>query len=374
MKRILSFVLATAMMLSLAFVFTGCDDDSGKGTLKAIKKEDLYIGFIFVGETSDTGFTYAHNEARKELEAMGIKTTYRENITEDKNSVETAAEALIADGCNVIYANSFGHGEFLYEVAKNHPDIYFGHATGYLTAENFTNFMGRIYEARYLAGIVAGMNTKTNKIGYVAAMPIAEVVRGINAFALGVKSVNPEATIEVTWTNTWYDQTKETAAANALIANGVDVMAQHCDSTAPQKAAEKAGIKAIGYNCATPDMTKDTYITAPVFNWSVFYKQDVQAIIDGLWKPQSYWTGLSTGMVALDTITDNCDNKDAVIAAVDAAKAKIISGELVIFKGPFTDNKGTVHFDGATMTDADLTSSDFNWLMDNVIGTVSTAS
>lgn len=372
MKRILSLVLAAALMLSLAIVFTGCDDDS-KGSLKAIKKEDLKVGFIFVGETSDTGFTYAHNQARLALEADGIKTQYIQNVSENKSEVETAAETLISDGCNVIYANSFGHGEFLYEVAKNHPDVYFGHATGYLTANNFTNFMGRIYEARYLAGIVAGMNTKTNKIGYVAAMPIAEVVRGINAFALGVKSVNPDATIEVKWTNTWYDQTKETAAAEALIATGVDVMAQHCDSTAPQKAAQDAGIKAIGYNCATPDMTKNTYITAPIFNWTVFYKQDIQNIIDGTWNAQSYWTGLSTGMVALDTITDNCDNKDAVVAAVDAAKEKIISGELVIFKGPFTDNKGTVHFDGATMTDADLTSSDFNWLLDNVIGTVSTA-
>lgn len=341
--------------------------------LKPIAKEDLFVGFIFVGETSDLGFTYAHNNARLGLEADGIKTAYVANVAEDESSVTTAAEQLISQGCNVIYANSFGHGEYLYKVAEKNPGVYFGHATGYQTANNFSNFMGRIYEARYLAGIVAGMQTKTNKIGYVAAKPIAEVVRGINAFALGVKSVNPDAKIEVKWTNTWYDVTLEKQCALSLIDAGCDVMAQHCDSAAPQVAAEERGIKAIGYNCATPDKTQNTYLTAPIFHWDVFYKADIQAIIDGTWKSQSYWTGLSTGMVSLDTITDNCENKDAVVAAVNAAEEKIKSGELVIFKGPFTDNTGVVRYDGETMTDAQLTSSDFNWLMDNVIGSVSTA-
>ncbi len=374
MKRIFSLILALATVLSLALCFTGCSEEqTNTGKLEAIKKEDLFIGFIFVGEQNDIGFTYAHNQARLGLEAMGIKTTMLENIPETKSAVEEAANQLISAGCNVIYANSFGHGEFLFEIAKQNPSVYFGHATGYLTADNFSNFMGRIYEARYLAGIVAGMNTKTNKIGYVAAMPIAEVVRGINAFALGVKSVNPEATIEVTWTNTWYDTTLEQQAAEALIAKGCDIMAQHCDSTAPQLAAEKAGIKAVGYNCSTADKTTNTYLTAPIFHWDVFYKEDVQNIIDGTWKPRTYWEGLKNGMVSLDPITDVCENKAEVEAKVKEAQDKIISGELVIFKGPFTDNTGTVRYDGVAMTDAQLTGSDFNWFLDNVIGSVPNA-
>ncbi len=379
MKRFLSFILALATVLTLSLSFVGCGDENTDGTdastgdaaaegMKAIKKEDLFVGFIFVGEKNDIGFTYAHNQAREMLEADGIKTTMLENIAETKSAVTEAANQLISAGCNVIYANSFGHGEFLYDIAKENPDVYFGHATGYMTGDNFSNFMGRVYEARYLSGIVAGLNTKTNKIGYVAAKPIAEVYRGINAFALGVKSVNPDATIEVVWTDTWYDTTLEKQAAEALIAKGCDVMAQHCDSTAPQLAAQEAGIKAIGYNCPTAKYTENTYLTAPIFHWDVFYKEDINNIINGTWEPQTYWEGLKNGMVSLDTITDVCENKSEVEAKVKEAQDKIISGELVIFQGPLTDNKGTVHFEGTAMTDADLTSSDFNWLLDNVIG------
>ncbi len=370
MKRVLSVILALATVLSLAMCFTGCENDNaGDGTLKAINKEDLKVGFIFVGEVNDLGFTFAHNEARKKLEAQGIKTSYVENVAENQSAVEKAANDLITAGCNVIYANSFGHGEYLAQIAKENKDIYFGHATGFLTDTNFSNFMGRIYEARYLAGIVAGLNTKTNKIGYVAAVPIAEVYRGINAFALGVKSVNPDATIEVVWTNTWYDTTLETQAAQSLVAKGCDVMAQHCDSTAPQLVAETAGIKAIGYNCPTSSYTKNTYLTAPIFHWDVFYDEDIKNIIGGSWKPQTYWEGLKNGMVSLDAITDACEDKANVEAKVKDAQDKIISGDLVIFKGPIKDNQGNVRVEeGKTMSDADLTSSEFNWLIDNVIG------
>ncbi len=369
MKRILAIVLALATVLSLSLFFTGCEsENAGDNTLKAIDKDKLHVGFIFVGEVNDLGFTFAHNEARKKLESQGIKTSYVENVAENQSAVEKAANDLITAGCNVIYANSFGHGEYLAQVAKENKNIYFGHATGYLTDTNFSNFMGRIYEARYLAGIVAGLNTTSNKIGYVAAVPIAEVYRGINAFALGVKSVNPDATIEVVWTNTWYDTTLETQAAQSLVAKGCDVMAQHCDSTAPQLVAETAGIKAIGYNCPTAEYTDNTYLTAPIFHWDVFYDEDIKNIIDGTWKSQTYWEGLKNGMVSLDTITDNCADKENVMAKVKEAQDKIISGELVIFQGPLKDNQGNVRFEGKAMTDADLTSSEFNWLLDNVIG------
>lgn len=349
---------------------TGTDetkaDADNKDGVKAIALEDLKVAFLYVGTIGDLGYSYAHDQGRLALEAMGVSTTYVENVPET-SECETTLRQLCDEGYNVIYATSFGHGEWVEKVAKDYPNVYFGHATGYIQSENTENYMGRVYEARYLAGIVAAMNSKSGKIGYVAAMQIPEVVRGINAFTLGVRSVNPEATVEVVWTNTWFDVTIEKASALELINKGCDVIAQHCDSTAPQLAAEEKGVLAIGYNSSTPDAAPNAYLTAPLFHWDVFYKSDVQSIIDGTWTPKTYWEGLNAGMVSLDDLTDNC--AEGTAEAVEAAKAKIMDGSLVIFSGEIKDNTGAVRVAaGETMTDAQLTS--FDWFVDGVIGKI----
>jgi len=341
-------------------------DGDDTPTMKAIAKEDLKVAFLYVGPIGDLGYSYAHDQGRLAIEAMGIHTTYVENVPESAEC-ETQLRQLCEQGYNVIYATSFGYSDYVEKVAKEYPDVYFGHATGYIESNNTGNYMGRVYEARYLAGIVAGLNTKSGKIGYVAAMPIAEVIRGINAFTLGVKSVNPDATVEVKWTNTWFDMAIEKAAAEELLNSGCDVMAQHCDSPAPQIAAEEKGALAIGYNTPTKDSAPGAYLTAPLFHWEVYYTQDIEAIMAGTWKGQSYWTGLSTGMVSLDDLTDLC--ADGTAEAVAAAQEKIISGELVIFKGEIKDNTGAVKVAAdQVLTDAELTS--LNWLVEGVIGTV----
>jgi len=367
MKRFLSVFLAVLMLCALCL--TSCSS-VGKGELKPIAKEDLKFAFLYVGPVGDLGYSYAHDQARKAVEKeLGINIHHVESVEEGPNC-ETTLRQLCEEGYNVIYATSFGHGEWVEKVAKDYPDVYFGHATGYIEGPNYGNYMGRIYEARYLAGIVAGLNTYTNKIGYVAAMPIAEVIRGINAFTLGVKSVNPDAVVEVKWTNTWYDEAKEREYALELINGGCDVMAQHCDSTAPQKAAQEMGVLAIGYNASTQMEAPNAYLTAPLFNWEVFYKQDIEKIMNGKWKGETYWTGLSTGMVSLDKLTDLC--APGTQEAVDAAKEKIISGELVIFSGKngeIKDNKGNVVVKAdQTLTDAELTS--MNWLVEGVKGSI----
>ena len=368
MKKFLSVLLAGLMICTLCL--TGCEPadtvDNVDG-IAGIAKEDLKIAFLYVGPIGDLGYSYAHDQGRLALEKeFGIKTHYVENVPETAEC-ETQLRQLCEEGYNVIYATSFGYGEWVEKVAKDYPNVYFGHATGYIVGDNYGNYMGRVYEARYLAGIVAGLNTETNKIGYVAAMPIAEVIRGINAFTLGVRSVNPEATVEVIWTNTWFDLALEKTAAQTLIANGVDVMAQHCDSTAPQLAAQEAGIKAIGYNSSTPTAAPKAYMTAPLFHWGVYYTQDVQKIIDGTWEGESYWEGLSAGMVSLDTLTDNC--VEGTAEAVAEAQQKIIDGEIVIFKGEIKDNTGAVKVAaGQTLTDAELTSLD--WFVEGVIGSI----
>ncbi len=388
MKRFLSVILAMFMICTLCLA--GCGTQSigekldeaesqlnadttaaGEGAsetpaMKAIAKEDLKVAFLYVGPIGDLGYSYAHDQGRLALEEMGIHTTYVENVPESAEC-ETQLRQLCEQGYNVIYATSFGYSDYVEKVAKDYPDVYFGHATGYIVSENTGNYMGRVYEARYLAGIVAGLNTKSGKIGYVAAMPIAEVIRGINAFTLGVRSVNPTATVEVKWTNTWFDMALEKEAALALLNNGCDVMAQHCDSPAPQIAAEEKGALAIGYNTPTRESAPGAYLTAPLFHWDVFYKQDIEAIMAGTWQGQSYWTGLSTGMVSLDDLTDLC--ADGTAEAVAAAQEKIVNGELVIFKGEIKDNTGAVKVAAdQILTDAELTSLD--WLVEGVIGSV----
>jgi Uncharacterized ABC-type transport system, periplasmic component/surface lipoprotein len=381
-KQIIAFLLTTALALSLVSCGT-----TAKTTDKAKSKEkkdttattdttkteagkkltasQVKVGFIYVGDADDRGYSQAHDDGRKELEKeLGVKTMVVENIPETSECA-TAAKNLIAAGCNVIYATSFGHMQYIAQVAKENPNVYFGHATGYTRDKNLTTYMGRIYQARYLSGIVAGLKTKSNKIGYVAAMPIPEVIRGINAFTLGVKSVNPKATVEVSWLNTWYDGTLEKTSALGLIDKGCDVIAQHCDSTAPQVAAQEKGVFSIGYNRSAADVAPKAYLTAPLFHWGKFYVENVKAVMDGTWKSEDYWKGLESGIVSLDKLSSLCEA--GTQEKVDAAQKAILDGSNKIFTGEIKDNQGNVKVKaGQTMTDKELTS--FNWFVEGVIG------
>lgn len=373
MKKFLSLLLVVLMAFTLCLAGCGeSTDDNADTTDNAgndevlLTKEDIKAAFLYVGPIGDLGYSYAHDQGRLALEAMGITTHYVENVPESSDC-EATLRQLCEEGYNVIYATSFGHGEWVEKVAPDYPDVYFGHATGYITGDNVGNYMGRVYEARYLAGIVAGLNSESGKVGYVAAMPIAEVIRGINAFTLGLRSVNPEATVEVIWTNTWFDVTLERNAALELINKGCDVIAQHCDSTAPQVAAQEKGVLAIGYNSSTPTAAPAAYLTAPLFHWGVYYQQDIEAILAGTWEGTSYWEGLSAGMVSLDTLTDNC--AEGTAEAVAEAEEAIKDGSLKIFAGELKDNTGAVRVEaGAEMTDAELQS--FDWLVEGVIGSI----
>lgn len=376
-KKTLALLLCLVMGLTL---LAGCGGQQAAPAPEAppaeepaagIAKEDIKVGFVYIGSAHDGGYTQAHDRGRQEMvAALGLsesQTVVVEDVLENADCEKTIRD-LIDQGCNIVYANSFGHGEWMQKVAVDHPEVVFGHATGIFSEDNMSTFMGRIYEARYLSGIAAGLKTESNKIGYVAAMPIGEVVRGINAFTLGVKSVNPEATVEVVWLNSWYDPALEKTSALTLLDKGCDVIAQHCDTTSPQVAAQEKGAFAIGYNSATYDAAPKAYITAPLFNWGVFYTADVQSVIDGTWVSQRYWEGLNAGMVELDKLSENA--AEGTQALVDEAEAKIKDGSLKIFEGPLKDNKGNeVVAAGQVMTDAEMES--FNWFVEGVIGEVS---
>jgi basic membrane protein A len=371
MKRFLGVMLGLVVVLS---VLAGCskkvsgDASTGQANVSAKpSKDNIKVGFVYVGSIHDEGYTQAHDKGRQAIEALGIPTTYVENVPENADC-EKAIRDLIDQGCNVIYSTSFGFMDWTIKVAADFPDVSFAHCSGYKRSDNVSTYFGKIYQARYLAGIAAGYKTKANKIGYVAAFPIPEVIRGINAFALGVQSVNPNASVEVIWTNTWYDPTLEKQGAIELLNKGYDVIAQHQDTTAPQIAAQEGGAFAIGYNVSTPTAAPRAYLTAPLFHWEVFYLDDIKRVLDGTRESRAYWEGFSNGTVTLDALTANNDSRSQ--AAITEAEAKIKDGTLVPFSGPISAQDGTVRIPaGTSMTDDEIWNMD--WFVRGVIGTAS---
>ena len=329
--------------------------------------EDLKVGFIYVGPVGDGGFTYMHDLGRQEVEAMGVETVYLENVPESEECAD-AIDNLIEEGCNVIFATSYGHMEYTAAAAEEYPDVKFFHCSGYMMNDtNFGNYFGRMYEPRYLTGIAAGYATQTNKIGYVAAFPIPEVIRGINAFTLGVRSVNPDAVVQVVWTNTWYDPAVEKAAAEGLLDAGCDVISQHQDTPEPVSAAAAAGAYSVGYHSPMAQYGGETYLTGSVWGLGSYYTAAVQSIIDGTYAPESFWGGLSTGMVKLEDYGPGISEEAK--ADIETAKAAIIAGTLQVFAGPIADQDGNIVVaDGTTMTDEEMLG--MMWFVEGVEGSI----
>jgi len=361
MKKLLTILLVLALAAS---AFAGARREPATRAMP--NKDNLKVGFVYIGSIYDEGYTQAHDKGRLELARMGVSCAYVENVPENADC-EKAIRDLIDQGCNVIYTNSFGFMDWTLKVAEEFPYVYFGHCSGYKTAPNMSSYFGKIYQARYLSGIAAGYKTTVNRIGYVAAFPIPEVIRGINAFTLGVQSVNPNATVEVIWTSTWYDPTVEKQGAIDLLNRGCDVIAQHQDTTAPQIAAQESGAFAVGYNVSTPNAAPRAYLTAPLFHWERFYVDDVTHVINGTWKSRAYWEGFSNGTVSLDTLTANNDPRAA--PAIQNAQAGIIAGTFEPFTGPLYDQGGAVRVpQGTKMTDDEIWN--MGWFVRGVIGTI----
>ena len=353
---------------------TGCSvsgKKQGTGNLAGTETidEKVKVGFVYMGPITDKGYVYAHDLGRQAVEKeLGVETIYKENVKEDKAEARAAIDNLIQQGANVVFTTSFGFMDATEEAAKDYPEVKFLHCSGYKSnGTNFINYFGKIEESRYLAGITAGLKTKTNKIGFVAAFPIPEVIRGIDAFTLGVKSVNPDAVVKVTWTSTWYDPAKEKEAAKALIDDGADVLAQHQNSAAVQQAAEEKGIHSVGYNLDMTEYAPNAYMTGAIWNWGSYYVEAVKQIQEGTWKAENYLGGLKEGVVELAPLTEN-----APIEAkekIEKAKEDIISGNLNIFKGTIKDQKGTVRVEeGRVLTDEEILEIDY--LIEGVEGII----
>lgn len=349
-----------ALLLAMVMILAAC---GGQTTTEAPAEgesaaEQATIGFIYVGPIGDGGWTYAHDEGRQFVEEeLGVKTLYKESVPEGPE-VEKVIADMVDQGASVIFATSFGYMDYVEKMSKEFPDVKFLHCSGYKSTDNMNNYFGRMYEPRFLSGIAAGLQTETNKIGYVAAFEIPEVIRGINAFTLGVQAVNPEAEVNVKWTHTWYDPAKEKEAAKALLDEGSDVIAQHQDTAGPQQAAEERGAFAIGYNTISEDKAPKAYLTAPIWNWGGYYKAQVEAALNGEWEANNVWLGMSDGMVDIAPLTQNAKEEAGVV--IEEYKAKILNGEFKVFEGVLTKQDGTkVGEEGKVFEDGDLLSMDY---------------
>lgn len=363
MKKMLMTLLAMLMLL-----LAGCGGKEEAPKEAAVPEEkETVVGFIYVSPADDGGWSTTHNEGRLYLEEKtGVKTLYKESVPEGPE-VKDVMRNMIAEGANVIIAASFGYMDYMEELSYDYPEVKFMHCSGYKTTENMSNFFGRIYQARYLSGIVAGLKTENNKIGYVAAFPIPEVIRGINAFTLGAQAVNPDVTVEVVWTNTWYDPAKEKDAAIAALDNGADVIAQHQDTAGPQHAAQERGVWSVGYHSDMSHVAPEANLTSAIWDWGPFYVEQIKAIEDGTWTPDPIWTGLESGVVTLAPLTKNAPAEAADI--VEEYKAKIISGDFRVFSGEIRDQEGNVKVaEGESLTDGDMLSMD--WFVQGVMGRI----
>ncbi len=363
-------LLAILAVFAMLFCFAGCsetgdDENSSSGAtgIKAIPKDQVKVGVIHIGDPADgSGYSYAHDVGIQGMQKnLGLKDDQivrQLNINDgDSSAIKTAIEDCIANGCNIVFGTSFGYMDTMDALAKEYPNVIFSHGTGSKSNEtNFNNYFGRIYQARYLAGVAAGLKTTSGKIGYVSAYgtEMAETCSGINAFALGVQAVNPEAVVYVKTLNSWYDPQHETEYAEALVDMGCDVIAQHCDTANPQIVAEKKGIFGCGYNS---DMTKDApkaHLTAPIWNWDVYYTAAVQAAIDGKWAAfGNYYGGIKEGFVDISPLSENC--AEGTAAHVDTIKAAFKDGSFDVFSG----SRFTLGEDGKlTIVEGDLTKAD----------------
>ena len=338
------------------------------GAANASAADKLKVGFVYVGPISDHGWSYQHDQGRLAVEkALGdkVETTFVENVGEGADS-ERVIRKLASSGHSLIFTTSFGYMNSTLKVAKAFPKVKFEHATGYKTSKNVSVYSGRYYQGRYIMGQIAGKMTKTNKLGYVASFPIPEVVRGINAFILGARSVNPEATITPVWVNTWYDPGKESDAATVLIDQGADVITQHTDSPAPLQVAEKRGVLAFGQASNMIQFAPNTQLTAIEDNWGPYYIARTQAVLDGTWSKGNVWDGLSSGMVKMSPYK----NMPADIQAMAMKTEKAVSsGALNPFAGPINKQDGTVLVKaGEVVSEGDL--AGMNTYVEGVIGSL----
>ena len=307
---------------------------------EAAKPEPLKVAFAYVGPVGDAGWTFAHDNARKAIEAEfgdRIVTSFVENVPESADA-ERVMRDLVGQGNKLIFGTTFGYMEPMLKVAADSKDVKFEHATGYKTADNMRTYDSRTYEGAYMAGVIAGSMTKSNTLGVVASIPIPEVIRNINSFTLGAQSVNPKVKTKVVWVNKWFDPPKEGEGAQSLISGGADVLFQNTDSSAVLQKAEEKGKLAFGWDSDMSKFGPNSHLASAVINWTPYYSKAVKDALDGTWQTGGVWWGVKEGAIDLVSISDKvpAEVKDKVAKI----KAGLTDGSFVIWKGPIVGQDG----------------------------------
>jgi basic membrane protein A and related proteins len=364
-KKRLLLRLSGASTLAVAAALAGCGkkEEAPKAAAPAAapaasvaaapaKPEPLKIAFAYVGPVGDAGWTYAHDQGRKAVEAEfgdKVKTSFVENVPEAADA-ERVIRQMVADGNKLIFGTTFGYMDPMMKVAADTKDVKFEHGTGFKTADNMRTYDSRTYEGAYLAGIVAGGMTKSNTLGVVGSIPIPEVIRNINSFTLGAQSVNPKIKTKVVWIGKWFDPPKEGEAAQSLINGGADVLFQNTDSPAVLQTAEKNKKMAFGWDSDMSAFGKEAHLGSAIINWGPYYKKAVKDAIDGTWKTTQEWWGVKQGAIDLVAVSDKVPAE--IKAKVDAARAGLKDGSFHPWKGPIVGQ------DGKNVVEKDVTPDD----------------
>ena len=349
-------ILRRSLLLSAmagALALAGCGKEEPKSAAKAEvpaapaaapapapKPEPMKIAFAYVGPVGDGGWTFAHDLGRKEAEKEfgdRIKTSFVENVPESADA-ERVIRDMASQGNKLIFGTTFGYMEPMLKLAPEFKDVRFEHATGYKTADNMRVYDVRAYEGAYVAGIIAGKMTKTNTLGFVASIPIPEVIRNINAFTLGAQSVNPKVKTKVVWVNKWFDPGKEAEAATSLINGGADVLLQNTDSPAVLQTAEKMGKYAFGWDSNMTSYGPKAHLGSSIINWAPYYKKAIKDALDGTWKGETNWWGMKEGAIDIVALGDMVPAEVKKLA--EDKKAEIKDGKFNVWTGPLMGNDG----------------------------------
>ena len=367
--------IALTLAAASCMVLAACGDDASKTAQQAQapaaagSSAPLKAAWIYPSPAADEGWSKQHDLSRQVIQKKfgdKVQTQFVENVTTMADA-ERVIRDLASQGNKIIFATSFEFMNPALKVAKEFPDVKFEHATGYKTAENFNYYNARFYQGRYLAGKLAASMSKDGHLGYVAAVPIPEVLQGINAYTLGAQTVNPNVKVDVVWTNTWYDPGKEADATNTLIGQGCDIITHHTNSQAVASTAESKGVKVISYNSAMVKAAPTQLIGAVTHHWDEYYAKRIQAVMDGTWKVEPLWGGAELHMIALENISK--DAKKEVVDDIKATYAKMEKQQFKIFTGPSMDNEGKMRIaEGVTADDKMLTT--MNYFVKGVTGKV----
>ena len=346
-KRSLLKVAALSAVAAAALVGCGKKEEPAPAPAPApvaapepAKPEPLKVAFAYVGPVGDGGWSFAHDNGRKEMEkALGDKvvTSFVESVPESADA-ERVFRDLAGQGNKLIFGTTFGYMESMLKVAADHKDVKFEHATGYKTAENLRTYDSRTYEGAYMAGVIAGAMTKSNTLGVVGSVPIPEVIRNINSFTMGAQSVNPKVKTKVVWVNEWFSPPKETEAATALINGGADVLFQNTDSPAVLKTAQDKGKRAFGWDSDMTAYGPKAHLGSAVINWGPYYTKAVTEAIEGKWTTGASWWGVKEGAIDIVSIAD--DVPADIKTKVADVKKGLADGSFSIWKGPLVDNTG----------------------------------